>query len=198
MNMNDNTSSIFPFTLKSIPLPIRFKLADNDEQDLQFPLQIPQDENTIYYSYRKQIKIQFVPDGTGDTIIQNLRVYFDTGKYDSQGNQILENIVVRFKVSQNYTQQSVLDVTEGLGTDSLNQLDFSKLRPFVLVTDIVYNTKENQNITLNTTSYKNFFETFTQKYFGNQPYLYLIVGLTSKQEPGVSSQFNIFYVYDEI
>lgn len=182
----------------SITPPVRFKLQDNDEQDLQFPLQIPQDDN-VYYSYRKQIKIQFIPDGMGDTIIQNLRVYIDTGKTDSQGNQILDNgILVKFKVSNEYLPQSILDVTQGLGEDQLDQINYSKTNQLQLTNEIVYNTKENPFTPIDTSNIQTITNSINQKIFGNQPYLYVIVGLTKDQEVGVSSQFNIYYVYDEI
>lgn len=179
--------------------PIRFKLQDNDDQDLQFPLQIPQEDNVVYYSYRKQIKLQFIPDGIGDTIIQNLRVYVDTGKTDSSGNLIMDNgIIVNLKIDNEYIPQSIIDVTQGLGESQINQLTYDKKNQLPLNTGIVYNTKDNPLISIDTTDISTITNTLNQRLFGNQPYLYLIVGLTKEQEQGISSQFNIYYVYDEI
>lgn len=193
---NINISDI---VFNTIEPPIRFKLQDNDDQDLQFPLQIPQEDNVVYYSYRKQIKLQFIPDGIGDTIIQNLRVYVDTGKTDSSGNLIMDNgVIVNLKVDNEYTPQSILDVTQGLGDTQLNQLEYSKTNQLPLNTGVVFNTQENPLINIDTTDISTIYDTLNQRLFGNQPYLYLIVGLTKDQEQGISSQFNIYYVYDEI
>lgn len=193
---NINISDI---VFNTIEPPIRFKLQDNDDQDLQFPLQIPQEDNVVYYSYRKQIKLQFIPDGIGDTIIQNLRVYVDTGKTDASGNLIMDNgVIVNLKVDNEYTPQSILDVTQGLGDTQLNQLEYSKTNQLPLNTGVVFNTQENPLINIDTTDISTIYDTLNQRLFGNQPYLYLIVGLTKDQEQGISSQFNIYYVYDEI
>lgn len=193
---NINISDI---VFNTIEPPIRFKLQDNDDQDLQFPLQIPQEDNVVYYSYRKQIKLQFIPDGIGDTIIQNLRVYVDTGKTDSSGNLIMDNgVIVNLKVDNEYTPQSILDVTQGLGDTQLNQLEYDKTNQLPLNTGVVFNTQENPLINIDTTDISTIYDTLSQRLFGNQPYLYLIVGLTKDQEQGIQSQFNIYYVYDEI
>lgn len=193
---NINISDI---VFNTIEPPIRFKLQDNDDQDLQFPLQIPQEDNVVYYSYRKQIKLQFIPDGIGDTIIQNLRVYVDTGKTDASGNLIMDNgVIVNLKVDNEYTPQSILDVTQGLGDTQLNQLEYSKTNQLPLNTGVVFNTQENPLINIDTTDISTIYDTLNQRLFGNQPYLYLIVGLTKDQEQGIQSQFNIYYVYDEI
>lgn len=193
---NINISDI---VFNTIEPPIRFKLQDNDDQDLQFPLQIPQEDNVVYYSYRKQIKLQFIPDGIGDTIIQNLRVYVDSGKTDSSGNLIMDNgVIVNLKVDNEYTPQSILDVTQGLGDTQLNQLEYDKTNQLPLNTGVVFNTQENPLINIDTTDISTIYDTLSQRLFGNQPYLYLIVGLTKDQEQGIQSQFNIYYVYDEI
>lgn len=193
---NINISDI---VFNTIEPPIRFKLQDNDDQDLQFPLQIPQEDNVVYYSYRKQIKLQFIPDGIGDTIIQNLRVYVDTGKTDSSGNLIMDNgVIVNLKVDNEYTPQSILDVTQGLGDTQLNQLEYDKTNQLPLNTGVVFNTQENPLINIDTTDISTIYDTLSQRLFGNQPYLYLIAGLTKDQEQGIQSQFNIYYVYDEI
>lgn len=193
---------------KMITPPIRFKLQDSDEPDYSYPLAIPQDDGVVYYSYRKQIKLQFFPDNiskTQNTVIQNLRIYMET-----QNNTLESGITIKMKTSTDYEPATIMDITNGLGQEGVQDLTLqTKLNPITVQSGVVFTSvvkdQENNIININLKEENEtdvpvdlFYQRLQQKYFGNQPYVYLIVGLTNQQEPGKQTQFNVYYVYDEI
>ena len=222
--LNDNPQS-FISTLKSInstlnvtrgKAPIRFKLQDNDDYDLSYPLAIPSQQNVTYYSFRKQLKLLFVSDTQSEpqTItIKNLRFYVDTGHTitDMSGNQIQtigEGITLQVRTSVNYIPPSIDDVTNGLNTQEdnktqnqtsplENQLEFTVNNPLLLTGDNIVWTSDNLNIRISGSTESEKMQSFTQKWFGTQPYVYLVVGLSSNVTPQNYS-FTIYFVYDEI
>ena len=222
--LDDSNPQSFVSTLKSVNStliaskgrsPIRFKLQDNDDQDLSYPLAIPSQQNVTYYSFRKQLKLLFVSDTQSETqtiTIKNLRFYVDTGQTITVGgNQVQtlgEGITLQVRTSVNYIPPSVDDVTNGLNTQGDNntqnqsspledQLLFTVNNPLMLTGDNIVWTSDNLNLQISGSTDSEKMQKFTQKWFGTQPYVYLTVGLSSNAVPRNYS-FTIYFVYDEI
>ena len=223
--LDESNPQSFISTLKSVNstlivskgrAPIRFKLQDNDDQDLSYPLAIPSQQNVTYYSFRKQLKLLFVSDTQSELqpiTIKNLRFYVDTGQMitDVGGNQIQtlgEGITLQVRTSVNYIPPSIDDVTNGLNTQEDNntqnqstpledQLTFTVNNPLMLTGDNIVWTSDNLNIQITGSTESEKMQNFVQRWFGIQPYVYLTVGLSSNATPKNYS-FTIYFVYDEI
>lgn len=214
-DINDKLSSVIgnlSMFVSTTPSPIRFKLADNDSPDLNYPLQIPSQSNVVYYSYRKQLKLLFYddsfntmdPNSIPQVTISNLRFYVDTGIKDAQNNQTLgEGVLLEVSTQSEYVPPSVNDVTNGLTEATKdNQLKYKFFNTtdqnlLVLNPNIVWVNSNMNSSFPNGLTQQEQLNWFYNKWFGNQPYLYLIVGLMSTAEPK-NYNLAIYFVYDEI
>lgn len=195
INQNQNELNTYIKTLipqervSIVTTPLRFKRQDNDQQDLSNPVPIPDTQGTINFSFRKIFKLGVKSDTENSGQLMNLRFYVDTGKQNNEwdlGTRIYVGVDTTFKPQ---TQGDITNTSEpfnGEISSQQDQLQYSPSNMLMVKSDQFYDKQTHPQQTDDT------------KFFGDQPYVYLQIGLTSEQLPGKSSQLGQFYVYDEV
>ena len=187
-------------------VPLRFKLADNDESDISNPIPIPDDGEGQNFSYWKQFKLQVGQNVNNENgYLSNLRFYCDTNSWQS-------GLEIHIGYSPTYHQQEdttthtdffQFSVSDTDFQDKGSLLNYDSNNPITLVDQIFY-YKSAQNtdsqVTVGGVQVDGYTTTDVDKnLFGTlQPYVYLQISVDSTQMPGNTSQIGIFYRYDEV
>lgn len=175
-----------------VTTPLRFKRQDNDSQDLSNPIPIPDTQGNVNYSYRKIYKVGVsVPSDETSGSLMNLRFYVDTGKTDTNGDQVWDDgTYLYLGIDSTFKPQSQNDQTQTSPFNgeitSENALTYTSTNMKTIVSGTYYDKSTDPSQTDDT------------KYFGTQPYLYLQQGVDNTQVQGRSSTVGAWYVYDEI